>query len=340
MNPQRTQLFSRSLFSRKQELFLIGLFALCVVGAVTELAFVKKADTFTVNTLDFISKMIFLNHIHVFLTPLMLWATSTGRDWVAEQQTKNHLLNKSVVFITVSLLVTFFIYSKTDGFAVLILNTFVLSWGTFHIMRQSWGLSRLYRKKSGELEQDNQHIDFRVFNSIILLQLVISCIPKYKPLAEVYRYLVPLSYILVFVYIALPALRSKHLLTEARLYDFRILAYPFALGTTSGRFAMLSIHGLEYFFLTSKFLKREQTKSRVYFDTLVISVFLILVLSSFNLLRMDLTSGFVSDWFAQLGPIGHGIVAFLKGASITFTLYHFWVDGLMYRHSTTSGIFV
>lgn len=339
-----TTTFSKSsvdtLFEKNKDHFLTLLFLISLVGCLIEFISKNSIDTAVVNSLEFISKMVFLNHIHVFFTPLMLWSSKTGRTWCKEQQEKNYFIAKSILFFLFSIVFSYIAYSHSNEKIARFLNIFVLTWGTFHIMRQSWGLSLLYRSQSNENVLRFKKFYLFIFNVLILLQIVVSCIPRYRPAEFIYSKLILLSYLVATFYILGPLLFSKKFLTRSSIFDFRILVYPLALVSDFGRFGMLSIHGVEYFYITSRFLVAESTKRQLFIDSLYILIFLIVLFSSFNLLRMNLTENFVTLWIQSLSLPINNLIAFLKATSITFTLYHFWVDGFMYRGLLRSNSFI
>ncbi len=325
-----TKFFERGYFPVTHELFLALFVGFCFLGGILEILFASSILQSTRNLLEFFVIFILLNEFHIFLTPLMLFSTNSGRQYMKEAGHEFGFKRKAVVVSVLCFIVTFVALQYVRGMVMNLILGFIICWSHYHAARQSWGMSCIYRRISGEFSDKSSSWNRWLFAPIGLTHVIFYFILifKEKPGPEMVNLFSAVSSICVVFYLITPLIREKKLWSWARFYDLRLFAYPMAL---RGSLLVLAIHGIEYLFISKKFFESEDKKgglSKLVFGILL-GIFIFCV--SFRLLAIDLTREPVKEFIGI-----RWLTSVLVAISLTAKVFHFWVDGYMYTRQYAS----
>lgn len=320
-------------FSKNEERFLSFLAVACFLAVALE-----SFSFFTIGSGQpvgiSIAKIIFLNHVHVFFTPLLLLSTGSGRKWVKEANQKEKFWIQAVVVLCV---VCFVFENPWQNKVVnMAFFTIIAGWGIFHNVRQAWGMSSIYRELCHEIEPKFRKWEKVIFHSMVWILVISFSLPKMSlggALTEVRPFLFWISLGCVFAYVLSPVIRGKKFFSLARAYDLRLFFYPFALTTFSGLFAILSLHGIEYLFLTRKFFKFEKDRGVLFGGafTLIVVLSLVLVSAAGPTRVLAISLGVAPALFKSF------FFSSLKSLSVTASLFHYLTDQKLFTRKNASS---
>lgn len=320
--------FEQGYFSCKQELFLAIFSGACILGGLFEILYAPAINQTTQQILEFIVIFFLLNELHIFLTPLMLFSTDSGRQFMKEAHIELGLLKKAVVLLSVFFVVMFLMLYSIRGFPMALALGLVVCWSHYHAARQSWGMSSIYRRISTE---HSIKWDRWLFAPIGLVHILFYFILifRMKPDLELINYFSYASLACVSVYFFVPVFREKKFWSWGRFYDLRLFVYPLAI---KGSFLVLAIHGIEYLLITQKFFGSEKKKGKVFQSVFWLCLVAFVFMVSFRALSLDLTREPIKEWIGM-----PWLASFLVATSLTFKVFHFWADGLLFTRQYASS---
>lgn len=321
------------VFTRNEDLFLNIFVLICLLASFFQFLDVINLSAKETLTLHFLAKIVFLNHIHIYFTPLMLLTTQSGRNWVNTRFQSPNFIIRTTLFIFVFFAIHLVIKEYLRGGWMKWLIYFSLAWGAAHVILQSFGLSKMYRSRDLISDTYFKCYSVRFFKYLAPLLILILFLSYISFLKGNFKYLSAISFFLVASYIIEPVIYSRKW-GRTQWADCRLLLYPMACFSTISLYASLAMHGIEYLFLTRKYFNGEVKNGKVASSSIIIlSLLIILLLSSIKLFHLELTRSlfvpFINNQF---------VLSILLSFAGTFTLCHYWVDGLIYSKKHDSNI--
>ena len=318
--------FTKRYFTVVEEVFLALFFILCFGAVLFELTIARTYIESQKHLTEFIIRMVFLGHVHVFFTPIMLLSTRSGLAWIKEEENKNFIWKSLALLIGLTLF-SYICLSLKNKYITMFYLVFISGAAFYHNMLQSMGFSFIYRRQEPDLKQWNTSLDKKIFITLTILVVIYfaTLSVNYKLASQMRPTLFILSLSLSLIYILRPVFKQKRF-SWSLFYDLRILLYPIAFYYYWGYIFVIASHGLEYAFLTKKYMVNEKKESGLLQDILFIGVVLMIIIASWRLLSLQLTAKAVEGYLKnpQITPL-------LISINTTITLYHYWLDGLIYR---------
>lgn len=324
--------FSKRYFSAAEEAFLALFFIICFGAVFFELTVARTYIESQKQLTEFIIRIVFLGHVHVFFTPIMLLSTRSGWGWIKEDENK-HFLWKSIGLLIALTLFSYACLSLKNKYITMAYIVFITGAAFYHNMLQSMGLSFIYRRQEPDLKQWDTRLDKRMFVVMTLLVVIYfgTLSVDYKAASQIRPYLFTLSFALCLIYIFRPVIKQKRF-SWAFFYDIRILLYPISFYYYWGYIFWIAAHGLEYAFITRKYMANEKKNSGLFQDILFICIILTIIIASWRLLSLKVTSSAIEKYIKS-----PDLIPWLISINTTLTLYHYWVDGIIYRSDRESN---
>lgn len=284
----------------------------------------------------YITKVVFLNHLHVYFTFAMMLFLPEVRDWIKTVDSKGsvsvwtRVLIAYCIFLSLNILIIKRLNPNIYIFATLSL-VFTL-YAVHHGLLQFYGISRMYKNSRSVELYEKPAIYFIFF--IVAIQMGLRVfLPKTFD-----QFATPLTALslLVFVGLFCTILKQHKLIKTNKVYYIsRYLFIIFIPTFFTASIALACLHGIEYLFVfltASKNSTISLSKNKVFWGSLITCCILGILGSAF---RRDSAIG-ASLFYANDQAVSWIWIA-LANLTGALSLVHFYMDGKLFSFKNNSN---
>ena len=276
----------------------------------------------------FIANIVFFNALHLGITFFLIFETEAFLNWKKHTLKSTFSFHQKLIF----LFICFWLFQFFCKDMIYKIGTLLISfYGFYHVIKQQLGISLSFNHKSSHLNKTSNNLirgfDHIFFNLLILISWVFISIEHFSFLRKSdYIIYVQCSFFsVVLIYIVINYIAFGRAFFNEKLYFFpRLLIYPLLPVSFLALIGWLSIHGMEYLFVTKNFISLKKKSFKKTLFSFGFLFFIIIALLSF----VNQKAGFFALLDIESPEPLNKIFWVTLGAC---QLLHYWVDGKIFR---------
>ncbi|MCY4512144.1 MAG: hypothetical protein OXB86_00485 [Bdellovibrionales bacterium] len=307
-------------FLLKEEIISFIAFAFISVSIIEILLNIQFAESEKAFP-RFIANVIFLNSIHLGFTFFLIFEATPFLSWKKHLPKSMMSFHGKLVLLFVSFSIfQFFKHDMIYNIGALL----VLIYATYHMIRQHLGISLILNNKYQFLNEKSKNLtrsfDHIFFATLILITWVFISLTHFSYLKNpIY---IQCGYLLViglYIYMNYIFFGVKFLKNKTPFY-LRLFIFPLLPVSFIAWMGWLSIHGMEYFFVTKQFFSFKKIRFFSLGFLLFIAIAFLCLISSHSglpaVLDIDFPKPIRKTFWVTLGAC---------------QLLHYWIDGKIFR---------
>lgn len=293
--------------------------------AIMELTFHFDFTRNDLKHIDFISKIVFLNHSHIFLSISMFIIFPEFRAWNHEMSLQRH--NPLKLFATIFILLFALAFAGQFGDQIYRSSLLLvsLSVGFYHNVFQSYGFISLYSQEDNPASADKSRRVFKRICYLISIFVIASTSFRFfNPSIELkaigIKTMVFLSSCTAIAGVFYSCFGAQKHNIYRTFYLFRFFLYALSPISKFAMYGYLSSHGLEYLLLYLNMKSFSKTR----FELLQIIGFSIAFILFLSIPR-------ILSFFPGLSALPASLAGLIRNTIFASTMTHYFMDSVVYK---------